>query len=180
MLFIDDYCARLFVADWSKTATNNTKKVSSDNLGKSLSSSSFSSSTANWTSKAKATLNPFTKRHTNTGSTHTRFPVFRQLVWKTSGPASLSSLREVRCGIITVAHRQIQTPGIKPDTAFRIWLYPSCGLSKKKEMRTDRNESSHVFMFLSGHQLHHGKKTSYFLSQTYPASVWTLNSPAAH
>uniref|UniRef100_A0A665VSR6 Adhesion G-protein coupled receptor G6 n=1 Tax=Echeneis naucrates TaxID=173247 RepID=A0A665VSR6_ECHNA len=42
-------------SDWSKTATNNTKKVSSDNLGKSLSSSSFGSSTANWTSKAKAT-----------------------------------------------------------------------------------------------------------------------------
>ncbi|KAM9339291.1 adhesion G-protein coupled receptor G6 [Symphorus nematophorus] len=53
-------------SDWSKTATNNTKKVSSDNLGKSLSSSSFGSSTANWTSKAKATLNPFTKRHSNT------------------------------------------------------------------------------------------------------------------
>nr|XP_046229520.1 adhesion G-protein coupled receptor G6 isoform X6 [Scatophagus argus] len=52
-------------SDWSKTATNNTKKVSSDNLGKSLSSSSFGSSTANWTSKAKATLNPFTKRHSN-------------------------------------------------------------------------------------------------------------------
>uniref|UniRef100_A0A673BF43 Adhesion G-protein coupled receptor G6 n=1 Tax=Sphaeramia orbicularis TaxID=375764 RepID=A0A673BF43_9TELE len=54
-------------SDWSKTATNNTKKVSSDNLGKSLSSSSFGSSSANWTSKAKATLNPFTKRHSNTG-----------------------------------------------------------------------------------------------------------------
>ncbi|CAN9507363.1 unnamed protein product [Ophioblennius macclurei] len=53
-------------SDWSKTATNNTKKVSSDNLGKSLSSSSFGSSTANWTSKAKATLNPFAKRHSNT------------------------------------------------------------------------------------------------------------------
>ncbi|XP_047429454.1 adhesion G-protein coupled receptor G6 isoform X8 [Mugil cephalus] len=53
-------------SDWSKTATNNTKKVSSDNLGKSLSSSSFGSSTANWTSQAKATLNPFTKRHSNT------------------------------------------------------------------------------------------------------------------
>uniref|UniRef100_A0A665VSU9 Adhesion G protein-coupled receptor G6 n=1 Tax=Echeneis naucrates TaxID=173247 RepID=A0A665VSU9_ECHNA len=52
-------------SDWSKTATNNTKKVSSDNLGKSLSSSSFGSSTANWTSKAKATLNPFTKRLQN-------------------------------------------------------------------------------------------------------------------
>ncbi|XP_029966267.1 adhesion G-protein coupled receptor G6 isoform X2 [Salarias fasciatus] len=53
-------------SDWSKTATNNTKKVSSDNLAKSLSSSSFGSSTANWTSKAKATLNPFSKRHSNT------------------------------------------------------------------------------------------------------------------
>ncbi|KAM9354916.1 adhesion G-protein coupled receptor G6 [Pholidichthys leucotaenia] len=52
--------------DWSKTATNNTKKVSSDNLAKSLSSSSFGSTTASWTSKAKATLNPFTKRHSNT------------------------------------------------------------------------------------------------------------------
>ncbi|KAM3603119.1 uncharacterized protein V6R79_016738 [Siganus canaliculatus] len=50
-------------SDWSKTATNNTKKVSSDALGKSLSSSSFGSSAANWTSKAKATLNPFSKRH---------------------------------------------------------------------------------------------------------------------
>ncbi|XP_026163976.1 adhesion G-protein coupled receptor G6 isoform X4 [Mastacembelus armatus] len=43
-------------SDWSKTATNNTKKVSS----------SFGSSTANWTSKAKVTLNPFPKRHSNT------------------------------------------------------------------------------------------------------------------
>ncbi|KAM9840323.1 adhesion G-protein coupled receptor G6 [Aulostomus maculatus] len=53
-------------SDWSKTATNNTKKVSSDNLGMSLSSGSFGSSTANWTSKAKATLNPFSKRHSTT------------------------------------------------------------------------------------------------------------------
>ncbi|MED6268817.1 hypothetical protein CHARACLAT_026351, partial [Characodon lateralis] len=53
-------------ADWSKTATNNTKKVSSDNLAKSLSSSSFGSSTISWTSKAKATLTPFTKRNRNT------------------------------------------------------------------------------------------------------------------
>ncbi|XP_051501108.1 adhesion G-protein coupled receptor G6 isoform X2 [Myxocyprinus asiaticus] len=55
-------------SDWSKTATNNTKKVSSDNLCKSLSSSSFGSTTANWTSKAKATLNPFA-RHSNADST---------------------------------------------------------------------------------------------------------------
>ncbi|KAL2081832.1 hypothetical protein ACEWY4_021650 [Coilia grayii] len=64
-------CAQLRLADnsdWSKTATNNTKKVSSDNLGKSLSSSSFSSSTANWTSKAKATLNPFAN-YTNSAGT---------------------------------------------------------------------------------------------------------------
>ncbi|CAL8315385.1 unnamed protein product [Lota lota] len=54
-------------SDWSKTPTNNTKKVSSENLGKSLSSSSFSSTTATWTSKAKATLYPFNKRHSNTG-----------------------------------------------------------------------------------------------------------------
>ncbi|XP_054879920.1 adhesion G-protein coupled receptor G6 isoform X2 [Poeciliopsis prolifica] len=53
-------------SDWSKTATNNTKKVSSDNLAKSLSSSSFGSSTSNWTSKAKATLTPFSKRNRNT------------------------------------------------------------------------------------------------------------------
>ncbi|KAM4529361.1 adhesion G-protein coupled receptor G6 [Fundulus diaphanus] len=52
-------------SDWSKTATNNTKKVSSDNLAKSLSSSSFGSSTINWTAKAKATLTPFSKRSRN-------------------------------------------------------------------------------------------------------------------
>ncbi|XP_038824009.1 adhesion G-protein coupled receptor G6 [Salvelinus namaycush] len=54
-------------SDWSKTATNNTKKASSDTVRKSLSSSSFGSSTANWTSKAKATLNPFAKRSRNAG-----------------------------------------------------------------------------------------------------------------
>ncbi|XP_035851577.1 adhesion G-protein coupled receptor G6 [Sander lucioperca] len=53
-------------SDWSKTATNNTKKVSSDHLGMSLSSSSFGSCSPNWTSKA--TLNPFTKHHSNTES----------------------------------------------------------------------------------------------------------------
>lgn len=57
----------VIISDWSKTATNNTKKVSSDNLGKSLSSSSFSSSTANWTSKAKASLNPFANYNNSTG-----------------------------------------------------------------------------------------------------------------
>ncbi|XP_037837369.1 adhesion G-protein coupled receptor G6 isoform X4 [Kryptolebias marmoratus] len=48
-------------SDVTKTATNNTKKVSSDHLGKSLSSSSFGSSSS-WTCKAKATLTPFSKR----------------------------------------------------------------------------------------------------------------------
>ncbi|KAM9551862.1 adhesion G-protein coupled receptor G6-like isoform 35-T35 [Salvelinus alpinus] len=66
-------CGRFRLADnsdWSKTATNNTKKVSSDTVGKSLSSSSFGSSTANWTSKAKATLNPFAKRNSNADVAH--------------------------------------------------------------------------------------------------------------
>ncbi|XP_053502649.1 adhesion G-protein coupled receptor G6 isoform X5 [Ictalurus furcatus] len=63
-------CGKLRLADnsdWSKTATNNTKKVSSDNIGKSLSSSSFGSTTVNWTSKARVTLNPFAKRHSSSG-----------------------------------------------------------------------------------------------------------------
>ncbi|KAJ8009089.1 hypothetical protein DPEC_G00085240 [Dallia pectoralis] len=66
-------CGRFRLADnsdLSKTATNNTKKVSSDAVGKSNSSSSFSSSTANWTSKAKATLNPFAKRKNNADVVH--------------------------------------------------------------------------------------------------------------
>ncbi|XP_062415675.1 adhesion G-protein coupled receptor G6 isoform X2 [Pungitius pungitius] len=53
-------------SDGSKTPTNNTKKVSSDQLVKSVSSGSFGSSSTSWTSKAKATLNPFSKRHSNT------------------------------------------------------------------------------------------------------------------
>uniref|UniRef100_A0A8C7R616 Adhesion G-protein coupled receptor G6 n=1 Tax=Oncorhynchus mykiss TaxID=8022 RepID=A0A8C7R616_ONCMY len=57
-------------SDWSKTATNNTKKACSDTVRKSLSSSSFVSSTANWTSKAKATLNPFAKRSRNADVAH--------------------------------------------------------------------------------------------------------------
>ncbi|KAK1171509.1 adhesion G-protein coupled receptor G6-like isoform X6 [Acipenser oxyrinchus oxyrinchus] len=55
-------------SDWSKTATNNTKKASSDNLGKSLSSSSTGSSSTNWKSKSKDILNPFAKRNSNTGN----------------------------------------------------------------------------------------------------------------
>ncbi|XP_068198197.1 adhesion G-protein coupled receptor G6 isoform X4 [Antennarius striatus] len=70
-------------SDWSKTATNNTKKVSSDHLGKSLSSSSFGSSTANWTSKAKATLNPFSKRHSSSDKPN-------QTRTRTSSPPSSS------------------------------------------------------------------------------------------
>uniref|UniRef100_A0A8C7V6B2 Adhesion G-protein coupled receptor G6 n=1 Tax=Oncorhynchus mykiss TaxID=8022 RepID=A0A8C7V6B2_ONCMY len=76
-------------SDWSKTATNNTKKACSDTVRKSLSSSSFVSSTANWTSKAKATLNPFAKRSRNAGKTlweglilsHTQPFVYFQLVF---------------------------------------------------------------------------------------------------
>ncbi|XP_044144496.1 adhesion G-protein coupled receptor G6 isoform X6 [Bufo gargarizans] len=55
-------------SDWSKTATNNTKKVSSDNLGKSLSSSSIGSNSTYWTSKSKSSSNPFfNKRNSSTG-----------------------------------------------------------------------------------------------------------------
>ncbi|XP_063773911.1 adhesion G-protein coupled receptor G6 isoform X5 [Pseudophryne corroboree] len=54
-------------SDWSKTATNNTKKVSSDNLGKSLSSSSIGSNSTYWTSKSKSSSNPFFKRNSSTG-----------------------------------------------------------------------------------------------------------------
>ncbi|KAM9495850.1 adhesion G-protein coupled receptor G6 isoform 1-T1 [Clarias gariepinus] len=66
-------CGKLRLADnsdWSKTATNNTKKVSSDNIGKSLSSSSYRSNTANWVAKARVTLNPFAKRHSSSGKTY--------------------------------------------------------------------------------------------------------------
>ncbi|XP_077139223.1 adhesion G-protein coupled receptor G6 isoform X5 [Ranitomeya variabilis] len=55
-------------SDWSKTATNNTKKVSSDNLGKSLSSSSIGSNSTYWTSKSKSSSNTFfNKRNSSTG-----------------------------------------------------------------------------------------------------------------
>ncbi|XP_061785249.1 adhesion G-protein coupled receptor G6 isoform X2 [Nerophis lumbriciformis] len=63
-------CARFRLSDnsdWSKTATNNTKKVTSEQAVQSLSSGSFGSSAANWTSKAKVTLKPFT-RNNNTES----------------------------------------------------------------------------------------------------------------
>ncbi|XP_018412715.1 PREDICTED: G-protein coupled receptor 126 [Nanorana parkeri] len=54
-------------SDWSKTATNNTKKVSSDNLGKSLSSSSIGSNSTYWTSKSKSSSNHYFKRNSSTG-----------------------------------------------------------------------------------------------------------------
>ncbi|XP_072369907.1 adhesion G-protein coupled receptor G6 isoform X1 [Scyliorhinus torazame] len=46
-------------SDWSRTITNNTKKVSSENLGKSLSSSSIGSNSTSWTSKFKSGSNFF-------------------------------------------------------------------------------------------------------------------------
>ncbi|XP_041418644.1 adhesion G-protein coupled receptor G4 isoform X15 [Xenopus laevis] len=54
-------------SDWSKTATNNTKKVSSDNLGKSLSSSSIGSNSTYLTSKSKSSTKPFFKRNSGAG-----------------------------------------------------------------------------------------------------------------
>eukprot|EP00063_Salmo_salar_P085848 XP_014060683.1 PREDICTED: G-protein coupled receptor 126-like isoform X11 [Salmo salar] len=85
-------CGRFRLADnsdWSKTATNNTKKVSSDTVGKSLSSSSFGSSTANWTSKAKATLNPFAKRNSNAGKGYSNQTNLKSV--SSDGEASSSS-----------------------------------------------------------------------------------------
>ncbi|OXB62245.1 hypothetical protein ASZ78_015171 [Callipepla squamata] len=51
--------------DWSKTATNIIKK-SSDNLGKSLSSSSIGSNSTYLTSKSKSTTNTYCKRSSHT------------------------------------------------------------------------------------------------------------------
>ncbi|XP_010221753.1 PREDICTED: G-protein coupled receptor 126, partial [Tinamus guttatus] len=50
---------------WSKTATNIIKK-SSDNLGKSLSSSSIGSNSTYLTSKSKSTTNTYLKRNSHT------------------------------------------------------------------------------------------------------------------
>ncbi|KAM9779267.1 adhesion G-protein coupled receptor G6 isoform 6-T6 [Syngnathus typhle] len=66
-------CARFRLSDnsdWSKTATNNTKKATSEQAGQSLSSGSFGSSTAHWTSKAKISLTPFSnsEKQNPTGS----------------------------------------------------------------------------------------------------------------
>ncbi|CAB1342890.1 unnamed protein product [Coregonus sp. 'balchen'] len=77
-------------SDWSKTATNNTKKASSDTVRKSLSSSSFGSSTANWTSKAKATLNPFAKRSRNAGKGYSNQTNAKSV--SSEGEASSSSI----------------------------------------------------------------------------------------
>ncbi|NWR63964.1 AGRG6 protein, partial [Bucorvus abyssinicus] len=62
-------CGRFRLADnsdWSKTATNIIKK-SSDNLGKSLSSSSIGSNSTYLTSKSKSTSNTYCKRNSHTG-----------------------------------------------------------------------------------------------------------------
>ncbi|XP_059697839.1 adhesion G-protein coupled receptor G6 isoform X4 [Haemorhous mexicanus] len=61
-------CGRFRLADnsdWSKTATNIIKK-SSDNLGKSLSSSSIGSNSTYLTSKSKSTTNTYGKRNSHT------------------------------------------------------------------------------------------------------------------
>ncbi|XP_020142824.2 adhesion G-protein coupled receptor G6 isoform X1 [Microcebus murinus] len=64
-------CGRFRLADnsdWSKTATNIIKK-SSDNLGKSLSSSSIGSNSTYLTSKSKSSSTTYFKRNSHTGST---------------------------------------------------------------------------------------------------------------
>ncbi|XP_057345127.1 adhesion G-protein coupled receptor G6 isoform X2 [Manis pentadactyla] len=63
-------CGRFRLADnsdWSKTATNIIKK-SSDNLGKSLSSSSIGSNSTYLTSKSKSSSTTYFKRNSHTGS----------------------------------------------------------------------------------------------------------------
>ncbi|XP_044867340.1 adhesion G-protein coupled receptor G6 isoform X5 [Mauremys mutica] len=64
-------CGRFRLADnsdWSKTATNIIKK-SSDNIGKSLSSSSIGSNSTYLTSKSKSTSNTYFKRNSHTDNT---------------------------------------------------------------------------------------------------------------
>ncbi|XP_051020591.1 adhesion G-protein coupled receptor G6 [Acomys russatus] len=64
-------CGRFRLADnsdWSKTATNIIKK-SSDNLGKSLSSSSIGSNSTYLTSKSKSSSNTYFKRNSHSDST---------------------------------------------------------------------------------------------------------------
>lgn len=55
-----------FLSDWSKTATNIIKK-SSDNLGKSLSSSSIGSNSTYLTSKSKSSSTTYFKRNSHSG-----------------------------------------------------------------------------------------------------------------
>ena len=55
-----------FFSDWSKTATNIIKK-SSDNLGKSLSSSSIGSNSTYLTSKSKSSSTTYFNRNSHTG-----------------------------------------------------------------------------------------------------------------
>ncbi|TNN31575.1 G-protein coupled receptor 126 [Liparis tanakae] len=52
--------------DWSKTATN--RKLGSEQLAKSLSSSCLGSTAAHWSSKAKETLSPASHRTSSTES----------------------------------------------------------------------------------------------------------------
>ncbi|XP_019382615.1 PREDICTED: adhesion G-protein coupled receptor G6 isoform X1 [Gavialis gangeticus] len=69
-------CGRFRLADnsdWSKTATNIIKK-SSDNLGKSLSSSSIASNSTYLTSKSKSTSNTYFKRNSHTDNIFTEKP----------------------------------------------------------------------------------------------------------
>ena len=54
------------LSDWSKTATNIIKK-SSDNIGKSLSSSSIGSNSTYLTSKSKSSSTTYFKRNSHTG-----------------------------------------------------------------------------------------------------------------
>lgn len=103
----------LLPADWSKTATNNTKKVSSDHLAKSLSSSSFGSGSAHWTSKAKASLNPFSKRHSNTGEEDRKLGAGQQEAAATVG---FSHFQNHGLTLRTTSHRvHVQT---RPRSEF--------------------------------------------------------------
>ncbi|XP_019740465.1 adhesion G-protein coupled receptor G6, partial [Hippocampus comes] len=64
-------CVRLRLSensDWSKTATNNTKKASSEQAVQSLSSCSFGSGATYWTSKAKINLPPFSNTEKPNGT----------------------------------------------------------------------------------------------------------------
>ncbi|XP_069462910.1 adhesion G-protein coupled receptor G6 isoform X2 [Ambystoma mexicanum] len=73
-------CGKLRLADnsdWSKTHTNTTKKISSDNMGKSLSSSSIGSNSTSWTSKSKSSSNNFFKKNSNADNVFAEKPSIR-------------------------------------------------------------------------------------------------------